>query len=145
MLGTVHHVAYVVEDIDEGIEHIEKTYDLELERKNSDEHRQEHGIDAALFFTGESVLELISPAEDLGHGGWAADVLEENGEGFFHLAYEVDDIEDAKQRLEEKGIEFKEDEIGQGFIGQSGERTRLLTLKEEYTLLPTQIVEEKNK
>lgn len=135
MFNYIDHVAIVVEDIEESTEFFEEVYDLECWGTNSEEHRQEHGIDAAFFDVGESVLELVSPVEEGGHGGWAADRLEKYGEGFFHIAYAVDDIYEAMDKLREHGVRFEDDEPGMGFSG------KLITCNPEDTIMPIQLVE----
>lgn len=135
MFNYIDHVAIVVEDIDQGVEFFEEVYDLECWGTNSEEHRQEHGIDAAFFDVGKSVLELVSPVAEGGHGGWAAERLEEYGEGFFHIAYAVDDIYEAMETLQERGVRPLEDEPGTGFSG------KIVTMNPEDTIMPMQIVE----
>lgn len=135
MFNAIDHVAIVVEDIDQGIEFVERVYGVECWGTNSEAHRQDHGIDAAFFNVGQSVLELVSPIETGGHGGWAADRLERYGEGFFHIAYAVDDIHEAMETLRDRGVRPLEDEPAMGFSG------KIVTLNPEDTIVPTQIVE----
>lgn len=132
MFTNIDHVAFVVEDMDEAMDYFESVYGLELQGTNSDEHREAHGIDAAFYEAGESVLELISPIRE---DSWAYEHMQEHGQGFFHIAYAVDDIRKRMDELEEKGIRFESDEPGKGFSGE------IITLNPEDTFVPTQLVE----
>lgn len=132
MFENIHHVALVVRDIDEARSHLEDVYGLECTGTNDEDHRERYGIDAAFFRAGGSWLELISPFTD---EGWAAEYLAENGEGFFHIAYEVDDVRERVAELKDRGIRFRNDEPQPGFEGE------IVTLDSEDTIIPTQLVE----
>lgn len=135
MFDSIDHVALIVEDIDEGRAFVEGVYGLECWGTNSDEHRQEYCVDTAFFDVGETVLELVSPVDGADDDGWAARHLAEHGEGFFHIAYAVDDIHGAMGTLREHGIRLWDDEPSVGFSG------KIVTCDPEDTIVPTQIVE----
>lgn len=132
MFHRIHHVAFVVTDIDDSREILETAYGLNCTGTNDAEHRERYGIHAAFFRAGDSWLELISPVTD---EGWAADHLAAHGEGFFHIAYEVDDLRKRVDELKARGIRFKNDEPSPGFEGE------IVTLDPRDTIVPTQLVE----
>lgn len=98
MFDRVHHVAYTVDDLDEyerffgdvlGMEHVET-------REMPDD-----GYDAAVYRLGETLIEVQEPQ---GHPEIES-FHEEHGNGLNHVAYEVDDMDDAVAALAEEGIE----------------------------------------
>lgn len=130
MFERIHHVAFVVRDIEQSMEQFETNFGMELESR--DQMSGAFQMDVALYRAGNNIVELIEPLSD---EGWTARVLEEQGEGFFHIAYQVDDIEKRVAELEEKGIRCKDDEPQEGY------NWWVVTLNEEDTLVPMQLVE----
>jgi methylmalonyl-CoA/ethylmalonyl-CoA epimerase len=100
MLKKIHHIAYIVKDLDQATEFYKNVFQAEFFRRQSFEPR---GIEVALFYVGDVIFELIEPVKE---GTRAYDFLQENGEGFFHIAFEVDDIEERLQEVEAKGVEL---------------------------------------
>lgn len=132
MFAKIDHVAFVVEDLEAWTARLETDFGLTASGTNSASHREAYGVKAAFFPVGESVVELVEPTTD---EGWAAERLRDGGEGFFHIAYAVDDIEAAMAALAERGVGVLDDEPRSGFSG------RLVTLDPADTLVPTQLVE----
>lgn len=60
----------------------------------------EQKVRVAFLQIGESKIELLEPTAD---DSPIAKFLEKNGSGIHHIAYEVDDIEEALTALEAKG------------------------------------------
>jgi len=59
------------------------------------------GIDLVRFQIGETWLILVQPTND---DGPVAAFLEEHGEGFYHMAIEIDDIEGEACALQSRGV-----------------------------------------
>ncbi len=59
-------------------------------------------------------IELVTPC---GEGAPLEKFLKERGEGIHHFCFEVQDIEEAAQRLKEKGIRFVHDRPQKGAEG----------------------------
>lgn len=131
MFTKIHHIAFVVADIEDAMERFEDNYDMTL--VNRDEVTGAFSMDVALYNAGDNIVELIEP---LGEEGWTYDVLQENGEGWFHIAFEVDDIRESMTELESRGIRVKDDEPQEGYDWE------VVTLDERDTIVPMQIVEE---
>lgn len=131
MFTKIHHIAFVVEDIESAMERFEANYDMELESR--DQLSGAFSMDVALYHAGDNIVELIEPLEE---EGWTYEYLQENGEGWFHIAFEVEDIRESMQELEERGIRVKDDEPQEGYAWE------VMTLDERDTLVPMQIVEE---
>ncbi|MEJ7873287.1 MAG: methylmalonyl-CoA epimerase, partial [Rubrobacteraceae bacterium] len=77
------------------------------------EEVEEQGIVAAMFDVGESKIELLAPTSPDSPVG---KFLAKKGEGFHHVAFQVDDLEEALRELKESGVELIDEEprIGAG-------------------------------
>jgi len=85
-------IAFVVADIEDAMDRFEANYDMTLVTR--DEVTGAFSMDVALYNAGDNIVELISP---LGDEGWTYDVLREQGEGWFHIAFEVEDIRESME------------------------------------------------
>lgn len=130
MFRKIHHIAFVVEDLDDAMDRFEANYDMRLESRN--ELTGDFSMDVALYNAGDNIVELISPLDE---GSWTYEYLQENGEGWFHIAFEVDDIRESMAELESRDIRIKDDEPQDGYAWE------VVTLDERDTLIPMQIVE----
>ena len=111
MLNKVHHVAYVVPDIQVIADYLEKYFGLEPEGVAEPPG---WGFKAMLYQIGDSEMEFAQPI--LGENGEAvmqrepammfAKQLKERGPGLTHVAWGVDGIEDIFRELERRGLEF---------------------------------------
>lgn len=134
MLTGIHHVAYVVADMDDSLATFEALFETEptfrVCRDDSD-----FVLETALYLTGDHYIEFISP---LGEQGWPYEYLSEHGTGFFHIGYEVDDTDAAIRSLREADIDLVTDEPHAGV----NDAWRLITIKETETVVPTQLVQD---
>lgn len=87
MLVGVHHVAYVVGDMDEAIAFFQRAFGLELERR---EMLEESGFEMAVFKAGKVNLELMRPFVE---GSDLMRFLEETGGGLHHVAFAVEGLD----------------------------------------------------
>ncbi len=99
MVQRIHHIDFVVRDLERATELYRRILGREpLER----ESLPSRGIDLVRFRVGETWIILVQP---LGDEGPVADFLSRHGEGFFHIAYQVDgDVERVGRSLAEEGI-----------------------------------------
>lgn len=94
----IHHIAIVVEDIDESLTFWQEALGLKLDHL---EDVPEQKSLVAFLPTGDSEVELVKPtAQDTG----VARFLQKRGPGLHHICLEVDAIEPILVRLKEKGI-----------------------------------------
>jgi methylmalonyl-CoA/ethylmalonyl-CoA epimerase len=98
----IHHIAYVVRDLEAALKTYEDLLGMKVVERGTVEHR---GIELALIKMGETLIELIMPARS---DSPVQQYLDEHGEGFFHIALEVDNIESALAELESRGLRFTE-------------------------------------
>jgi methylmalonyl-CoA/ethylmalonyl-CoA epimerase len=107
----LHHVALAVEDLDEAIELYGRLFGAELEERG---RIDEQGVEAAYLRFGDGRLELVSP---LGPDTPVGRFLERRGPGMHHVAFEVDDIEQAIESLGRRGANVIEPAPRIGFGG----------------------------
>ncbi len=130
MFTKIHHIAFVVADLEESMDRFEANYDMELVER--DQLTGQFSMDIALYNAGSNIVELIQPTTE---EGWTYEYLQDNGEGWFHIAFEVDDIRQSMRDLEDRGIRLVHDEPQQGYDWL------VVTLDDRDTIVPMQIVE----
>jgi methylmalonyl-CoA/ethylmalonyl-CoA epimerase len=93
----INHLGVVVEDLDAAIEGFRDLLGLPLEKTEV----YSGVLDIAFLPCGDTQVELIRPrvASDP-----AAAYLRERGPGIQHMAFEVEDLEDALAEMRERGV-----------------------------------------
>lgn len=100
MIMKIDHVALAVIDLDEAIEHYRSSWGLSYETR---EVISEQGVEEATFLLGDSRIQLVSP---LGPDTIVGRFIASRGEGLHHIAYEVEDIDQALDDLKSKGVKL---------------------------------------
>ncbi len=111
MIQNLHHVAFVVESVDSGMDFIDKAFGIKpiSRRKFNDQ-----GVDLAIYQLGNSYFELTAP---IGDSSALAQFLREKGPGIHHVAFGVSNVSEAVATLVEREIKL----LGQGpSVGRSG-------------------------
>jgi len=107
----LHHLDIVVKDLDRAKARYQQVLGIEpLPRENF----SKRGIDLVRFRLGETWLILVQPTDETGP---VAQFLAEHGEGFFHFAVEVDDIDQRARDLTAGGIRLTNTEPRIGVDG----------------------------
>ena len=107
----IHHVAFAVEDLDEGIETYERLYGASVELRD---RLESQGVDASYLRLGGDRIELLAPtAEDTPVGRF----LERRGPGMHHVAFEVSDVAQAVQTLAGAGATLIDEQPRPGLGG----------------------------
>lgn len=96
----LHHVAYVVNDLDAALPVFTERYGLAVTIR---ELMPEQGVEAVMLGAGEGAVELIAPTDP---ESGVARYLEKRGEGLHHIAFEVDDLPAALDQLRAEGAEL---------------------------------------
>lgn len=131
MIERIHHMDYVVRDLDRASEQLETVFGLQVKERKVLEGNRE----VALFEIDDFRIALVRPLG--GEESLASRWLNEQGEGFFHVAFKVDDLDRRVAELEAKGISFIEKPKPPG-LGW-----RVATIDPEYTVgVLTQLVGE---
>ena len=98
LFGRIDHIGIAVNDLDAAVQLYGGSFDM------AEQHREtveEQGVEAVLLEVGEGHIELIRPlSPDNGVGKF----IERNGEGMHHIAYQVDDIDAALEKVREAGL-----------------------------------------
>ena len=102
MLEYVHHVAYVVNDMDRAIRVFRDTFELELTDRRLVEG--ERSFEMATFSCGHTAIELLRPI----HHPALAQFLEDHGPGLHHVAFAVKELSKRIEELSRKGVSITE-------------------------------------
>lgn len=94
----IHHLDIVVRDLDRATARYRQVLGVEPRPR---ETLPDRGIELVRFPIGEAWLILVQPTA--GEGPVAA-FLDQHGEGFFHVAFEVDDVAERARSLDESGV-----------------------------------------
>ncbi len=105
MIERISHIGIVVADMDAALELWTKTLGL---KKYSELEIAVEGIRSVFISVGgtadEMTIELMEPIDKSDMDNAVARRLAKKGEGFYHLAVEVDDIQASGQALARRGI-----------------------------------------
>jgi methylmalonyl-CoA epimerase len=104
MLNRIYHLGYAVEDIGAASEFYRVNFGA---TPGEPEVVEDQGIVATMFRVGESSIELVQPTRPDSPVGR---FLGKRGEGFHHVAFEVDDLEVALTELKRNGVELIDEE-----------------------------------
>src|SRR5262245_19869390 len=96
MLQQIDHIGIAVENLDETVAFYREVMGLEVSSTEVF-----NGLKIAFLRIGDSELELL---EDLTPDGVIACHVAKRGEGIQHVAYRVDNIDQALQEMRAKGI-----------------------------------------
>ena len=99
-LGKIHHVALVVESIEDALGFWQTMLGLELETVTDIATDR---VRIAFLTVGESKVELVQPTDDT---TGVARFLASKGEGFHHVCFEVSNLAETLIRLELDGLEL---------------------------------------
>jgi methylmalonyl-CoA epimerase len=111
LLQRIHHVAYVVKDLDEALPLFADSFGLDVAIR---EHMVDQGVEALALNTRAGQIELIAPATpDSGVGRF----LESRGPGLHHIAYEVEDLPGTLRQLARQGFELIDNTPRRGLGG----------------------------
>ena len=134
MLNRIYHLGYAVEDIEAAASFYRTHFGAEPEEP---EEVEEQGIIATMFRVGDSTIELVQPTRPDSPVG---KFLAKKGEGFHHVAFEVENLEESLAELEAQGVELIDREPR---IGAGGTRMAFIHPRSAFGIL-TELVELKN-
>jgi len=107
----IAHLGVAVYDLDAAMKFF--TDGLPLEVTHTEDYQ---GMKIAFIPIGDSSVELL---QDVSGASAIRKFLDKNGEGIHHIAYEVDDINEAVAELKAKGIKLIDETPRQGAHGMS--------------------------
>ena len=104
MFGRIDHIGVAVEDIDAAIELYRDSFGMELAHRETVESQ---GVEAVLLDVGDGHVELLAP---LGPETPVGKYMAKNGPGLHHVAYAVDDIDAALEKIAAAGVQLIDSE-----------------------------------
>jgi len=131
LLKKIYHLGYAVEDIAAAARFYEEYFGAQI---GEPEEVEEQGIVATMFEVGESMVELVQPTRPDSPVG---KFLQKRGEGFHHVAFQVEDLKASLKVLKENGVELIDEEPR---IGAGGTRMAFVHPKGAHGVL-TELVE----
>jgi len=108
VFGSIDHVGVAVADLEAAISVHRDTFGMSLVHR---ETIAEQGVEAVLLDVGDGHVELLRP---LGPDTPVGKYLAKKGPGLHHVAYAVDDIDAALERLKQAGVELIDSEARTG-------------------------------
>jgi methylmalonyl-CoA/ethylmalonyl-CoA epimerase len=104
LFGRIDHIGVAVEDIDAAIELYRDGFGMELAHR---ERVESQGVEAVLLDVGDGHVELLAP---LGPDTPVGKYMAKNGAGLHHVAYAVDDIDTALEKIAAAGLRLIDSE-----------------------------------
>jgi methylmalonyl-CoA/ethylmalonyl-CoA epimerase len=111
MLERINHLGYAVESVEAVSDFYRVSFGVE---PGASETVEEQGIVARMFRVGDSMIELIEPTHPDSPVGR---FLAKRGEGFHHVAFEVEDLSVTLAELKSNGVEVIDEEPRRGAGG----------------------------
>ena len=105
----IEHIAVVVKDMAKTGKMLEDIFGLKLEYEE-----QIKSTKLGMFPVGETYIELLQAAAP---DSQVAQVLAEKGESYYHICFEVDDIDAAVTEMQGKGVKLLNDVPREGHGG----------------------------
>jgi len=100
MFKRIDHIGIAVEDLDAAIKLYERSFEMELVHRETVESQ---GVEAVLLDVGEGHIELLRP---LGPDTPVGKFLARKGPGLHHVAYAVEDIDEALDQAQSIGLKL---------------------------------------
>jgi methylmalonyl-CoA epimerase len=111
MFGRIDHIGVAVEDLDAAIALYGESFEMELAHRETVESQ---GVEAVLLDVGDGHVELLAP---LGPDTAVGKYLAKKGPGLHHVAYAVEDIDAALERIAANGIGLIDEKPRTGIRG----------------------------
>ena len=110
-LSHIEHIGIAVNNLNEAIPYYENILGLKC---YAIEEVKDQKVKTAFFKVGQTKLELL---ESTSAEGPIAKFIEKRGQGIHHLAFALEDIENALHEVEEKGIKLIDQQPRKGAEG----------------------------
>ncbi len=111
MFKRIDHIGVAVKDLDAAIKLYERSFEMELVHRETVESQ---GVEAVLLNVGEGHIELLAP---LGPDTPVGRFLSKKGSGIHHVAYSVEDIDDALEQAKAIGLKLIDESARTGIRG----------------------------
>jgi len=111
MVKKIDHIGIAVKDLDAALKFYQESLGIELAGV---EVVEEQKVRVAFLPIGDTEIELLESTDE---DGPIARFIEKNGEGIQHIAFRVDDIEEAIQYMKDKGMKMLDEKPRYGAGG----------------------------
>jgi methylmalonyl-CoA epimerase len=111
VINGVHHVGIAVDDLETAVERYRRTLGIEPSHR---ELIEDQGVEEVLFDVGGSAIQLLGA---LGPETPVGTFLEKRGPGVHHVAYGVEDVVAALERLRAEGVRLVDEAPRRGSRG----------------------------
>ncbi len=108
MIKRVHHINFLVRDLEQAISRYEELLGVAITRRDE---LPDRGVKIGRFRLGETWIILVQPTDSQAAPGQH---LARHGEGFFLISYQVDDILTAASSARDAGAVLENDDIRRG-------------------------------
>lgn len=112
MIKKVEHIGIAVKNIDDFMNNFVNILNMEVFNEGVNDER---GIRFAFLKAGDAEIELVQPVRS---DAKIAQFIDKNGEGLHHIAFQVQNINQCIEELNNKGVKMVEKEP---VVGASGE------------------------
>jgi len=103
MIKKIDHIAIAVRDLDKALSTYRDKLGFKVKKIETFDALK---VKIAFLPVGDVLIELLEPMDS---SASIARFIQKNGEGLYHIAYRVDNIEEAVAGLKEKGMKFRTD------------------------------------
>ena len=110
MLKRVHHINFVVHDLEAAVTKYQELFSLENCEFLDHPHRL---VKTARFKVGETWIILLQPLDSESAPGKH---LQQHGEGFFLISYEVEDLSAAMKSIKDNGGTLQDEQAWPGIL-----------------------------
>lgn len=112
MIKKIDHISIAVRNLSDALNTYKRLYGLDAIKI---ETLQDIKVNVAFIPLGEVLIELLEPVEP--GEGRIGKFLEEKGEGIHHIAFRVEDIQDAMRKLKKINIPLRDEKPRDGGDG----------------------------
>ncbi len=110
-ISHIEHIGIAVNSLDEAIPFYEEVLGLKC---YAVEEVQDQKVKTAFFMAGQTKIELLESTDPEGPIG---KFIEKRGQGVHHIAYAVDNVDNALSELESKGVRLIDQKSRKGAEG----------------------------
>lgn len=110
-ISHIEHIGIAVNSLDEAIPFYEEVLGLKC---YAVEEVQDQKVKTAFFMAGQTKIELLESTDPEGPIG---KFIEKRGQGVHHIAYAVDNVDNALNELESKGVRLIDQKSRKGAEG----------------------------
>lgn len=110
-ISHIEHIGIAVNNLEESIEYYEKTLGLKC---YAIEEIADQKVKTAFFMVGDTKIELL---ESTSAQGAIGKFVEKKGQGMHHIAFAVDNVDNALKTVESRGVKLIDKEPRKGAEG----------------------------